>query len=158
MAKYKITNIINGMIIGITNKPIRNNDIVELTQNQLKQILYSANIKQVLSTGEEVGITLDNYTTDFENIIESKTAKEVTPLNLNDSIDFVDGITLGQLNDESNETLDNDTSDNTVNSNIDKKKDNESNETLDNTVDNNTTDKKENSAETNKVNKKYKKK
>lgn len=104
MAKYKLTNVINGMIIGITDKPIRNNDIVELNQNQLKQVLYSANIKQVLSTGEEVGINLENYTTDFESIVESKSVEEVTPISLDDNFSIKDDDVVEPINEEEEET------------------------------------------------------
>ena len=65
--KCKITNIINGVIYGVTKEPIKNNAIVELNSGQIMSCLIEANVDEILSDGTLVRLNKSNYTKNNES-------------------------------------------------------------------------------------------
>ena len=65
--KCKITNLVNGIIYGVTKEPIRSGKVVELNSGQILTCLMEASVDEVLSDGTLVRLNKSNYNTNNEH-------------------------------------------------------------------------------------------
>lgn len=59
--KCKITNIMNGVILGVTKEPIKNGAIRDLNSGQIMACMLSGSVDEILSDGTLVRLNRSNY-------------------------------------------------------------------------------------------------
>ena len=65
--KCKITNLVNGIIYGVTKEPIRNNTVTNLNSGQILHCLLESNVDEILSDGTLVRLNKSNYNKNNES-------------------------------------------------------------------------------------------